>query len=88
MSPRVKFGAIVFLAKQLRRLDYSVNLCDGRTFTHKGSGTTFGKNPKTPFEFLFYEVEFFKQKNLLTWLLLSCNLIFFIIMLARCASSM
>ena len=79
---------LVFLAKQLSRLDYSVNLPDGRIFTHEGLGTIFGKNPKTPFEFLFYEVEFFKQKKLLTWFLLSCNLMFFIIMLARCALTM
>ena len=53
---------LVFLAKQLSGLDYSVNFCDGRTSTHEGSGTTFGKNPKTPFVFLFYEVELKKKK--------------------------
>ena len=43
---------LVFLAKQLSGLDYRVNLCDGRTFTHEDLGTTFGKNPKTPPELL------------------------------------
>ena len=43
---------LVFLAKQLSGLHYSVNICDGRTFTHEDSGTTFGKNPKTLLELL------------------------------------
>ena len=50
---------LVFLAKQLLGLDHSVNLRDGHTFIHEDSGTIFEKNPKTPFEFLFYEVDFF-----------------------------
>ena len=79
---------LVFLAKQLLGLDHSVNLRDGHTFIHEDSGTIFEKNPKTPFEFLFYEVDFFFFFKLLTWLLLSCNLMFFIIMLVRCASTM
>ena len=47
---------LVFLAKQLSRLDYRVNLRDGHTFTHEGSGTTFGKNPKTPLELLMVAI--------------------------------
>ena len=56
---------LVFLAKKLSRLDYNVNFCDGCTFTHEGSGTTFGKNPKTPLEFLFSEVKIKKKLKII-----------------------